>query len=463
MTPISSPHSKVVIRAVFWALSAIFLALAISANGGRYSSMGMVWLSLSLLSAIGGVFPPNFKFDSVLSLNGVLVAGATLFAAFWIFPGKSAYPALIFLGCWAVCIALAVVLMRLSRSALLKKSLFPIFLLLQVTVGVLTITQAHDEEQNSGKMVFHVRNDVQIFAQEGARLLLEGKNPYSARMPNVMGRDMPFYFPNATGEDGRLPFGYMYMPLSVIFSLPGHLLGDFRLAHVFALIGAAWFLAYARPSTTSQLAATVFLMCPPVSFILAMSWTEPVAIFFLAATLFCYYRAPKWLFLALGCLFASKQYTVFLLPLLPLLVPEKEKRWPLVWQSLGVAALITLPMALWDVDGFYRSVVQMQFKQPFRPDSLSYLVTVLRAGSPQLSPIVGFAALLIALVAALKVAPRYAASWCGAGGVAFLAFFAFNKQAFANYYFWVFSLLIAAVAVALPPTVEHEESSPKES
>lgn len=452
MTP-SSPlsNTRPVTRAICWGLSAIFLALAINANGGRYSASGMAWLSLAILGAIGGVFPPATTFDSTLTLNRVLAAGAILFAALWFAPAAGLIVSL------ALSVLLAAILSRLSRSPLLKRSLFSILLLVQALVGVMTITQAHDQEKNPHKFgSFHVRNDVQIFAQEGARLLLEGKNPYSARMPNVMGADLPFYWAHATGNDHRLPFGYMYMPLSVIFSLPGYLLGDFRFAHVFALIGAAWFLAYARPSVTSQLAASLFLLCPSISFILAMSWTEPVAVFFLAATIFCYYRTPRWLFLALGCLFAAKQYTVFLLPLLPLLTPEKEKRWPLIWQSLGVAALITLPMALWDVDGFYRSAVQMQFKQPFRTDSLSYLVSIMHFGGPQLTPLVGFVALILAVVVALKAAPRQAAGWCGAGGLAYMLFFAFNKQAFANYYFWVFSLLIAAVAVALPGQLESE-------
>ncbi len=456
MTPSNSSAisaSHVARRAIFWTISAVFLALAIGANDGRYSGVGMAWLSISIASAIAGVFAPSLLPqlpDTRRALNYALGAGIVIFAALSLVPPKSAHFWPSFAGCLALSALCAAILVRLSHWPLLGRTLLPAFLVIQTIVGVSTVSGGHDAERNSPRFPFQVRNDVQVFAREAARLLTEGKNPYSVRMPNVMGADLPFYAAGATGKDGKLPFGYPYLPLSALFSLPFYWLGDFRYAHVFALIGAACFLAYARPSSTSKLAATLFLLFPSTTFVLLMSWIEPVVLFFLGATVFCYFRAPKWLFLALGCLLASKQYAFFVLALLPLLVPEKQQWRALLWKSVGVALLISLPMALWDVAGFYRSVVEIQFKQPFRADSLSYLVTVLRAGGPQLSPLCGFAALFAGLFLAAKRAPRDAAHWCSASAVAYLGFFALNKQAFANYYFWPFGLLVAAVAVALP-------------
>ncbi|HEX9997680.1 MAG TPA: hypothetical protein VGB45_11080 [Abditibacterium sp.] len=457
MTPkISSDAAQ---RALLWTLGAVFLAVCVHSNGGRYSPEGMICLSLAIAAIIfASLAPREMAFDSRRVLNTVLAASATFFAAFWIVPDSETGRPLAIVGSLVGCALVAAILARLAKWPLLRKTLFPIFLILQLVLGASTIFKAGQWEKNSSELKFHVSNDVQIFNEEAARLLLSGQNPYSVRMPNVMGADYPFYPPNVTGADGRLPFGYVYMPLSALWSLPGHLIGDFRYTHLIAVLGAALFLAYARPSVTSQLAATVFLLFPSALFVLVMSWTEPIAVFFLAATLFCFYRAPKWLFLSLGCLICAKQYTVFLLPILPLLVPQREKLWPLIGKSVAVALILTLPMAVWDIDGFFRSAVQMQFKQPFRHDSLSYLVTVLKWGGPQLSPILGFAALLVGLVWSVKKMPRVASSWCGAGALAFLGFFALNKQAFANYYFWVFGLLIAAVAVALPPEDHHEEN-----
>ena len=94
-------------------------------------------------------------------------------------------------------------------------------------------------------------------------------------------------------------------------------------------------------------------------------------------------------------------------------MPEREKWRPLLLRSVGVALLLSVPMALWDVGGFYRSVILIQFKQPFREDSLSYLVTFLKMTGHKLPPIFGFAALLAGLGIAVRKVPRSAAFWCG--------------------------------------------------
>lgn len=451
MTPSSSFSAP---RRAIWAtLAAFFLALAIQDNGGEYSPIALAWLSLAIVAALGAAFAPVGVPDSRRALHATLAACATIFAALWLRPLGGVPPWIAFLVSLGACTLVAAMVARLSRFPLLRRLFFPLFLVLYALMGVSTVREARHFEQTLPRFQFQVRNDVQIFAQEGARLLSAGQNPYSVRMPNVLGGDLPYYYEGATGKDGKLPFGYPYLPLSLYFSLPGHWLGDFRFAHVFALAGAAWFLATARPSLTSQLAATLFLLFPPTIFVLLLSWIEPVSLFFLGATLWCAFRAPRWLFLALGCLLASKQYTVFLLALLPLLAPEKWRS--VLWQSLVVAAALTLPLALWDWEGFSRSVLEIQFKQPFRTDSLSYLVTYFEATGRQLSPFWGFAALLAGLAVGLRRAPRDAMGWCSAGAVAYLGFFAFNKQAFANYYFWPFALLVGAVAIALPANDEE--------
>ncbi|PQV62897.1 hypothetical protein B1R32_11937 [Abditibacterium utsteinense] len=462
MTLSSSPFlADTTRRAIFWTLSAVFLTLAVVEHGGEYSPLALIWLSLSIASAIIGTYAPRLPLN--LDLNFVLSAACVLFGALTFqsflqssLPASTLVRAASLAGFVALSALLAFALSFFVKRGL-GKILFPLFLMMQLFIGIFTIQSAHDFEQTSPKFRLQVRHDVQIFNREAARLLVAGQNPYSVRMPNVMGQDMPFYPPNTTAKDGKLPFGYVYMPAGLFFILPGYLLGDFRFAHVFALVGAAWFLGYARPSKTAQLSATLFLLFPPTSRVLILSWTEPIALFFLAATLFCAFRAPKWLFLSLGCLICAKQYTVFLLPLLPLLVPERAKWQPLMLRSLAVALVLTLPMALWDVDGFFRSAVQMQFKQPFRVDSLSYLVTFLNLTGRQLSPILGFLALIGGLFYGGR-APKNASHWTAAGAVAYLGFFALNKQAFANYYFWVFGLLIAAVAVALPRDNSHEKA-----
>ncbi len=456
MTP-SSPFlpDETARRAIWWTISAVFLSLAIGDNG-NYSLQSLMWLSLAIASAAWGTFAHRLIFD--VGLNRVLVVACTVCGALALqsfLPAAAPFRALWLVG-FLILAALLTLAVSFFASRGLGKVLFPLFLIAQLGIGVFTVQGARDFEQKSPRFRLQARHDVQIFNREGVRLLLAGQNPYAARMPNVMGRDMPFYPPGTTGKDGKLPFGYLYMPLGLFFMVPGYLLGDFRFAHVFALLGTAWFLASARPSKTAQLAATLFLLLPQTTFVLIMSWTEPIALFFLGATLWCFFRAPRWLPVALGALICAKQYTIFLLPLVPLLVPERAKWQPLMIKSLAVALLLTLPLALWNPDAFFRSAVQMQFKQPFRADSLSYLVAILQLTGRQLSPLLGFAALLGGLFYGLR-APKTASHWAATGALAYLGFFALNKQAFGNYYFWVIGLLIAAVAVSSPAANGNQE------
>lgn len=449
-------------RTLCWALSAFFLALAVRANDGAYSPWGMVGLTIAMGCAFVGAFLREEVLgglpDAPHVLNRVLAACSVFFGAFWLMPDGLEPRWGAYGGALVVCALIAGVLTRLTRMKLVRKLLFPSFLVLQTLFGVSTILKAKEYERTSPEVKFQMQNDVQAFEIEAAQALLAGRNPYSLHMPNVIGADLPYYPAGATDKKGRLPFGYPYLPLSLLFILPAHLLGDFRFAHVLALTGTAFFLAYARPSVTSQLAATVFGLFPCALLVLVMSWIEPVLLFFLGATLFCALRAPRWLPLALGCLVASKQYTVFLLVLLPLLVPDNVTRRRVLWQALGVAALLTLPLALWDAESFYRSVIATQFKQPFRDDALSYLVAIRRLGGPTLTPLLAFVSMIGVLWWGATRAQRGAAQWCGIGALAYLGFFAFNKQAFVNYYFWAFALLLAAVAVALPASTPEPVS-----
>ena len=70
--------------------------------------------------------------------------------------------------------------------------------------------------------------------------------------------------------------------------------------------------------------------------------------------------------------------------------------------AVVVAAVVTLPLALWEPTGFLRAVVELQFYQPFRPEALSYLG--LLAGPDRQPPFgtgVAFAVAAVVMVLAL--------------------------------------------------------------
>jgi len=138
-------------------------------------------------------------------------------------------------------------------------------------------------------------------------------------------------------------------------------------------------------------------------------------------------------------------------PLAFLLWPGREA-WRRLAVAAAVAAAVTLPLALWDFGAFFRSVVWLQFQQPFRGDSLSYLAAVHRAFGVEPPVAVAFAAFSLACAFALGRGARSPRGFAAGTALAFLAFFAFNKQAFGNYYSFALGALASALAAGEAPS-----------
>jgi len=115
---------------------------------------------------------------------------------------------------------------------------------------------------------------------------------------------------------------------------------------------------------------------------------------------------------------------------------------------------VTLPFAAWNWGAFWKSTVTVQAVAPFRWDSLSYIVwwgfhghgeQVKQPGYALLPSIV---AAMAALVLSLWRAPRTPAGFAASLALISIVFFAFNKQAFCNYYFFVIGAVCCAVGAA---------------
>lgn len=284
--------------------------------------------------------------------------------------------------------------------------------------------------------------DVFVFQEDAARALLAGHNPYAITFANIYHSDI-VYGPGLTDGE-RLFFGYPYPPLSLLLVVPATVLGDPRYAQLTAYTLSALIIAHARNTRTSFAAAAVFLLLSRGFFVLEQSWTEPLALLFLAASLWTAVRAPRWLAVPLGFLFASKQYLVVILPLVLLLAERSPGKTLVLLCKAGlVTALITLPLALWDWPAFFHSVVGLQVAQPYRPDALSFLncFAALR------TPLLAFALLVPALALALWRSPASPAGFALSTALVLITFFAWNKQAFCNYYFFALGALCMALAI----------------
>lgn len=278
--------------------------------------------------------------------------------------------------------------------------------------------------------------DVWWFQHDGAQALLHWQNPYSLTFANVYGNDV--FYGAGMVKDGRLLFGFPYPPLSLYFATLGELFGDPRYAQLVCIALAALLMAYMQRGRLAVGAAALYLLTPRALLVLQMSWTEPILVFLLATVVFCarhYARAVPYV---LGCLLAAKQYTIFIVPLIPLLTPLRGKELlTFLLRAAAVALALTLPLFLINPQAFIWSVIKLQFYQPFRNDALSYLPWWMARGHAQPPVWVAFAAAALATALALWRAPRTPAGFAAAIALVYGVFFAFNKQAFVNYYFFV--------------------------
>ena len=185
----------------------------------------------------------------------------------------------------------------------------------------------------------------------------------------------------------------------------------------------------------------------------------------MSAAVYCACRRPALLPIALGLLLATKQYMALaVLPASVLLVPQNAgaggwrallPRWREWFKLLAgaavVALVVTAPLALWHWRKFYFSVVTVQRYAPFRWDALSYLTWhAFGHGepSPRLTVILPGVMASAAIALCLWRSPRTPAGFAASVGLIMLVFFAFSKQAFANYYFFVIGAMCCAVAVS---------------
>jgi hypothetical protein len=290
--------------------------------------------------------------------------------------------------------------------------------------------------------------DVWHFQQEATDALVEGTNPYLPIYDDIYDGGSPYYGPGIV-EDGRLTVGLPYPPLSLLLAAPGKLLaGDHRFAQLLALELAALLIVLTRPSRTTLAAALCILFMPRTLLVVERGFTEPFGVLLLALVGFASVRAPRLLAVAVGLLIAVKQYLLLGLPLAVLLLRRSSsRRTRLAVGALVVAALVTLPLALQDVNAFLNSTVRFLASQPFRPDSMTFLVLAPERLAAS-ATLIGFAVLALGSVVVAIRAPRSAAGFMAASAFLLLLFFAFGKQGAINYYFLIGSALFIGLAMA---------------
>jgi hypothetical protein len=445
-SPTDAAANDRAITSLAMALFAVCLGYAIQINNGNYGYWPIVWLTISaVLCCVAVLAPPGLESFSFRALPLALAIG-TAFEAVLLLDEMLA-DSQIFLA------ILVIAILAFLQFFDLRGLRLPLMLIMAVAFVF------------AGQVAFnrHAKNpgiDVFSFQMDASYALRHGLNPYEFRYPNVYPPDTPYYGRGVVDAQGYLTFGFPYPPLSALMVLPAYLIGgDVRYAHAIAMGLSAVLMAMGRPGRVGRigaLTAAVFLLTPRAIYVLDLSWTEPLLALTFSIAMLCACRWPKALPYALGLYFSTKQYTVLALPLLPLLAHGSDRgksiRDTLIKAGLVVMA-INLPFFLWSPEAFARSLVVFQFRQPFRLDALSYLVFVYRhAGGLKLPIWISLAAVIPAVAIGLYRAVYSPAGFAAALTLVQLAFFAFNKQAFCNYYYFVIATACWSVAAAKLPS-----------
>jgi hypothetical protein len=279
------------------------------------------------------------------------------------------------------------------------------------------------------------RVDVFEIQQLGCDALVHGIDPYTITFPDIYG-PQAHYYPTGTVVNGRVQCGYFYPPPSLLMALPGYELGDVRLAHLAALIGAAGLIGFTsgRYSVVSWL-----LLTPHLLFILENAWIESFLVLLLAATVVsAHYRQMMLAGLFFGVLLVSKQYLLLTAPAVFLLAPRPLRGASAVaffTAAVAAAVAVTLPFVIWSPAAFFYSNTVL-YTHLLRNDSIGFL--------PLLSKLVGgpltlmWAAIAAGCAAGMALATLRPSPGNFAYAIAFIGLccFAFSTQAFVNYYFF---------------------------
>jgi hypothetical protein len=283
--------------------------------------------------------------------------------------------------------------------------------------------------------------DVWTVEMDAAKALVSGVNPFTITFPDPYHGTSNF-FPAGVSVDGRLQFGFVYPPLTLLLCLPGYLFGDTRFSTLAAMTLSAILIARARPGTLASLSALVLLFMPRTFYVLHRAWTDPTIVLATAAVVYLAIRAPKYMYIAAGLYCCLKQHMFIGAPALILLLPQpwSLRQVAVFYAKVGaVGLLVTLPLALWDFPAFVNSVLNI--REVFRTDSLGVLALLANTGVAHLSKWTGIG--VAAVVGALCVwrAPRTPAGFALAAGLTHFSLYLFSTHAFCNEYYNVFGSL----------------------
>jgi len=277
--------------------------------------------------------------------------------------------------------------------------------------------------------------DVYIFLKEGANGILHGQNPYSMIFTRI--NNYQFYYKGISNF-------YSYLPGTILLSLPGVLMfNDPRISMLMAHIISG--ILIGKISKNNYL-SLIFLFNPLIFLILEQSWTESLILLLLTSTLYFFYIKKILISCILfGILLATKQYGILIVPFYYLLLKKYNFKYLLI--SMVVAFLIITPFLFWNYKDFIYDAIFLQFNFPIRYDGLTFgslLYNEFKIVLPAfIYPVLWIVFFIVIII---RIYRKMGDNKVIFGLFLFLfGFFYFNKWSFANYYYFLSSLIILAI------------------
>lgn len=444
MTRLVTWFSGVNVPAACFAASAAALGHALQISSGTYHPDALWWVSVAFALALAGTLLHRTagSFSRVgMAIATVLLAAGVLWQVKQLLTARPGVyiPDDVSLTPFYAGVAVEglLVVLGVARLAFARRVWFPLVLATHLLLGVWMIRVSPTPGI-----------DVAVVHREAIEAFLHRHDPYRISFPNIYGDEWKYYYNPAVVFGNRIGFGYPYPPPSLLLAIPGQVMfGDYRYAELGFLVAAAALIGYCRRHIAAPLAAVLLLTTPRGFFVIEQGWTEPITIFMLALVTFLLMEGPLRASWAIGLMLATKQYMPFIgLASLRAVFLDRRRATMTLFVIAFVAAAATLPFALWHVNSFMRSVVWLQTLEPFREDSLSYLIWAARNGWGHGSFLWAVGAAIVAAVLSLLTTRNTPSGFATSAAIIMFAMFAFGSKAFCNYYYFVIGALCCAAA-----------------
>ncbi len=272
--------------------------------------------------------------------------------------------------------------------------------------------------------------DVYDYLKKGALGFISGQNPYSM-VYTKMYKDVN-------------PDFYSYLPGMIFLTLPFvFFFGDPRYTVIAAELMVALIIYRIYRKNNGKYIYSLLVLNNPISlYMVEQSYTEPIILFLLVLFAWSMVKNKKIAaILSFGIALATKQYMIFLLPLIMRFKMDFKKKLFISLGAILTAAVLIIPFYLWSPVDFLHDALFLQLNFPPRYEGLT-LFSFLHQYGITYNAIVGNILIAAGLIFVYIRKKINISQFFYLSSFAFLIIFFFNKWAFINYYYLISQLLL---------------------